>query len=778
MCTPSHLRQICWVALMIGIISVGSAQLPVGTWQSLLPHKSAQLVTQSPDKIIYSTGLDLIVIDKEELSAEFISTVDGLSEQDITAIQYDYTNEQLIIGYRSGNVDIIKGGNYINIPNIKNNRAIANDRRITKIYATADGAIFLGTAFGIVELSGDSYQFGATVNMGIAVADIITNDGQLYASTDEGLYVTDLGSNLSDFSQWKYLSDGQHGLPSLLILGGLVSWDGGLYVAADGDLYRSDDGSLFEKWLTLPIDGSCQVLRDSPQGLLAGYRENQEDQSTVYLIQSDGSYEQQAGGCNNVITDALMDSDGRIWYGDEYRDIRYAMGINQNCQRINYDSPYHQSVSDIAVKDNQILVASGGVSDNFQYLYSREGIYLKEGANWTNYNENNNSWIRQADLLNFYKVAFHPTEPKIYGASYWNGLAEINTETGEAEVYGMSNSTLQGTIGDDQRVRVTGLAFDEGQNLWVSTFGAPDALHVRTADGQWARHSVVSPTFLSDITIDEQGYLWSPVYSTTRGGVLVYNPGDDPISSSDDQQIYLTRSNSAMTTNIVRTATVDRDGLVWVGTDQGPVVFDPFGDLFDPREVPGLRIKVVEDGIPAFLLADQDIRAIAVDGGNRKWFGTANGIFVQSPDGKEKVHRFTTDNSPLFDNLITDLAYDGATGLMYIGTGGGLMAYQTVTTTPENKLRKSAVLASPNPVQPDYEGVIAITGLIADAIVKITDVNGRLINEIKAQGGTAIWDRTAYDGSSISSGVYLVFSSNGNTSQSPDGLVSKIMILR
>jgi len=45
----------------------------------------------------------------------------------------------------------------------------------------------------------------------------------------------------------------------------------------------------------------------------------------------------------------------------------------------------------------------------------------------------------------------------------------------------------------------------------------------------------------------------------------------------------------------------------------------------------------------------------------------------------------------------------------------------------------------------------------AAAIVKITDITGSLIYEIRAEGGQAIWNGYSFDGRRASTGVYLVF---------------------
>ena len=74
-----------------------------------------------------------------------------------------------------------------------------------------------------------------------------------------------------------------------------------------------------------------------------------------------------------------------------------------------------------------------------------------------------------------------------------------------------------------------------------------------------------------------------------------------------------------------------------------------------------------------------------------------------------------------------------------------------------------SVYAYPNPVKHDYQGLIAIKGLVRDCDVKITDVSGRLIYSTKALGGQAIWDGKNFEGSKAQTGVYVVYITN------PDG---------
>ena len=183
---------------------------------------------------------------------------------------------------------------------------------------------------------------------------------------------------------------------------------------------------------------------------------------------------------------------------------------------------------------------------------------------------------------------------------------------------------------------------------------------------------------------------------------------------------------------------------------------------------------------PPPLLETENVIDIAVDGANRKWIGTQNGVFLLSPSGEEQVDRFTVANSPLFDNNIVDIAVDQQTGEVFIGTAKGIISYQS-DAVEGGRVHRSDILVYPNPVREDYEGPIAINGLARDAVVKITDVTGKLVFETNALGGQAVWNGRDYNGRRVQTGVYLVFSSSNarNTSLNarPDAAVAKIMVI-
>ncbi len=765
------------ILLLFSLYGILNGQdIAIGDWKSHLPYQRGISVTQSADKVIYATPLSIFTIDKVDNSVTFLSKVEGLSDIGIRKVHYDEFNNQLFVLYNNSNIDIVRGSGIINIPNILLNNSIIGNKRINDIYFSNEQTAFISAEFGIVEFNTQNLTFGSTIRTGVPIRQMSSRNDILYAATSEGVYFIRDQENaiLSDFSQWNFLGS-EFGMPELYNSVAIVNHQGAVYIGADGNLFKFESkDSIFIIHQEMELE--LKYLTSSNDLLITGWN-GPDFQSKVLFFNDDDAFIANGANCLGVTQDALLDEKGTIWYADLFNNIRFAESYSSPCSQIRYNSPFSEKSSDIVVKDDLVLVASGGVAENFTFLFSRDGFYFLNERNWLNFNEFENSTIRDFDALSIFRVAFHPSISKLYAASYWAGLVEYDFENNNYQLYNKTNSSLRGAIGDPARERVTGLAFDEDENLWVSTYNAPEPINVLTREGRWLSFSVPSRSTLSEVVVDDVGYKWFTVHGN-NGGVLVYDSGPSVQSTADDRFRFITSNNSELSTNNVISIVKDLDGEVWVGTNEGPVIFDCGTQVFDVEVCQGIRRKIVQDSIVAFLLADQQINVMAVDGADQKWFGTRNGLFVQSPQGDEQIAHFTVNNSPLFDNEIQSLAYEGETGIMWIGTNRGLLSLRTESTAGKNMHREDEVIAFPNPVDPDYFGPVAIRGLTADANVKITDVNGLLVTELTALGGQAIWDQRDLKGNEVQSGVYLVFSTDVSAFDRPDAFVTKILILR
>ena len=126
----------------------------------------------------------------------------------------------------------------------------------------------------------------------------------------------------------------------------------------------------------------------------------------------------------------------------------------------------------------------------------------------------------------------------------------------------------------------------------------------------------------------------------------------------------------------------------------------------------------------------------------------------------------------LSDNIYA-IEINPQTGEVFIGTDKGLVSYKGEAT--EGKNDYSDVYAYPNPVRPEHGNKVTITGLMDNSIVKITDLNGNLINQTKSLGGQAIWNCQNSKGTRVASGIYLVLSA---TEDSKESIVTKIAVIK
>jgi len=765
-----------FVVIFFSVPSDAQFTGPLGGWSSYLPFQNGRSVTQSDDKIIYATEWAIVSIDKEDFSTTFLSKVEGLSDIGISDINYDKANDQLLIAYTNSNLDIVRGNEVINLPNIQSNTNIQGSKKINDIYIHDGRFAYLSTDFGIVQLDINNLEFGLTTFTGVKINQVSGFGSKLFAATEDGIYVVSNENNINigDFNNWQLLEQDVN-LPIVYASNAIQSFNNFIYASVDRSIYKSNGTDPFTLVYDEPELGyKIEFLSGTKDYLICGVRNNAFSSKVLFFDENDNIVEN-GPSCSDRVLDAIQDESNRIWYADEFNQFRYAPSVSEQCQRLEFDSPLSQNSSDIALKNGKVYVASGGVSDNFGFLASREGFYILEEGRWNNLNQDNIPAIKSNDLVNFYQILPNPVNDQLVLGTYWGGVLIYDEVTEETSVYNQKNSTLRGIVGDEARERISGLAYDDEVNLWVANFGANEPISVFTTEGVWHSFDVGSSKNVLSPIIDENNLKWFPVFGN-NGGVLVFDHGDRIEDPTDDQFKFINQSNSEITTNVVNTVAEDDDGSIWVGTAEGPVIFDCGFGVFD-TDCEGRRIKVLQDSIAAFLLADVEIRVIEIDGANRKWFGTKNGIFVQSSSGETEELRFTTSNSPLFDDEIIDLKYDPETGEMYIATNKGLQSYRTFSTGAR-RTHKNPVYAFPNPVHPEYKGPIAIRGLAKDANVKITDINGKLVFETTALGGQATWPAEDVNGSAVSTGVYLVFSTSTDIFFDPDSFVTKILVVR
>ena len=208
----------------------------------------------------------------------------------------------------------------------------------------------------------------------------------------------------------------------------------------------------------------------------------------------------------------------------------------------------------------------------------------------------------------------------------------------------------------------------------------------------------------------------------------------------------------------------DRNGFLWIGTDKGVAVVQCGEDVFSSSACEAILPVVQQDNFAGRLLAEEQINDIKIDGADRKWMATNNGVWLLSADGQKVINRFTSSNSSLLDNEVFSMIIEPKSGEVFFMTQKGICSFRGTSTEPITTIKKPFVF--PNPVPPGFSGTIAIRDLPENAWVSITELDGRVVYKTRSLGGQAIWNGKNYKGERVSSGTYLILVANEfNTQQ-------------
>ena len=413
-------------------------------------------------------------------------------------------------------------------------------------------------------------------------------------------------------------------------------------------------------------------------------------------------------------------------------------------------------------------------------------IQTFDGNNWALYEENINEKTGY-DYKDICCIDVDPTNKNHVFAGGRCGLYEF-MDGQLVSYYNKDNSPLKGAndrgkqLGNDY-VLVLGIKFDAKGHLWVLNSLADNInLLELTSDHEWIDHhqdllaeeSGKTLSGLRGMMIDSRGLLWFVNNNFQNPAVFCCDMNQDILLKYHQ---FINQDAIRYTINWVYCVTEDKKGNIWVGTDAGPFMIQK--SEVGQESVTFQQIKVPRnDGsnYADYLLSGVSISDIAIDGGNRKWFSTNGaGAFLISADNLEQIHNFTTENSMLITNDITSIAINQKTGEVFFLSDNGLCSYQSDAIEPNDEMTDDNVWAYPNPVTPDYTGLITITGLTFDADVKITSSNGALIAEGRSNGGQFTWDGCDKKGRRVASGIYMVITA---TNDGKKGTVCKIAIIK
>ena len=430
---------------------------------------------------------------------------------------------------------------------------------------------------------------------------------------------------------------------------------------------------------------------------------------------------------------------------------------------------------------NDRLYTSGGGTNA---THIPPSIQVLKDNEWQIYQDTGIMEITGVNPLNMNCIDVDPADPEHVFAGSRSGVYEYRNGK-FIKLYNHTNSPIEPFDGISKDYElIHGVKFDPSGNLWILNSQAPSqSLIELTKDGDFVEHkkSVLmkldgkSNGNLCNMVIDSRGYLW--FVNNHWISPAAYKMTFDNTSIKEYSNFVNQDGTAIIGMNGISCVAEDKDGNMWIGTDVGPFLLDK--SQIDAESPVYTQVKVPRnDGTnyADYLLNKVNITAICIDAGNRKWMGTnGDGVYLISADNLTQLYHFTIDKSLLLSNNIQSMAINNKTGEVFFGTDNGLCSFVSDATTINDEMTEDNVWAYPNPVTPDYTGLITIVGLTYNADVKIVSSNGALIAEGRSNGGTFTWNGKDKNGNRVASGVYMVVTA---TSDSKKGTVCKIAFIK
>ena len=761
------MRWIISIVILIFSFVCLPGQTPVGSWSDHLVYKTAADICASSDEIYASTGSSILVFDRNYDELKKMSTITGLSETGISAINWSEERKTLVIAYITTNIDLVIDNIIYNIPDISR-KYIPGKKEVNRIRIHGRYA-YLACSFGIVLIDLVKKEIYDTWKPGSGsgtyeVYDLAFGDEKIFAATGEGVFSADLSNTgLAYFGNWIRLS----GFPDPSGKYTSVVWAGNKIYAnlsvsnAPGDYVYSFDGTA-----TL-FSYTPGVFNNSFEPASDGFLIT--SSSSVIHYGTDGSLIRtiDASLWPDPSFSQAVESSGEIWIADRAAGmIRYRNSID--LKGFSLQGPLTNAAFNVTSVNGKTAISAGGTDVSWNNLWRTLQVSIHEGTEWTG--------ISAASVYDGIRTLIDPDDPDhIFVASWGGGLLEYrNNEL--VKQYSYTNSPLQTIIPGRPYVRICGLAMDKDKNLWITQSEVQGSIKILKPDGTWTVNPLtINAQMIGDIIITRAGHKW--IILPRGNGLFVFDDNHTPENYNDDRfkKILIEESDGDIIAYVYSIAE-DLDGNIWIGTDQGPLVYHNPERIFS-ENLKAFRIRIPRnDGsnIYDYLLYTETVNSIAIDGANRKWIGTANaGAYLLSPDGTTEIRKYTEENSPLFSNNIVSLAVDDQTGEVWFGTSKGVQSLRGDAI--EGLEQFGNVYAFPNPVRHEFSGSLTISGLMRDSRVKITDVSGNLVYETESTGGLATWNLNTYNGKRVSTGVYLIFCSSNDGSES---CVIKVLVMK
>lgn len=747
----------------------------------------------------------LFRMDRQSGETVALSRLNELNGANVCGIWYNPYGGWLLVAYPDGDIQIIRdAGEQTSITGLRDSQLPYGRTVRNAVFDASEGKrAWLATDFGYVEIDADRGEISDSRVYGEALAAAGRAGSRFVVLTAAGKALQAQNSaprmNLADYAP----IEGAQGARELLPLS-----DGIVAMIADRNLLRA---AISESGITVSDSEFCGGIlyaNTTPTGYyLAG------EWAPGFLVRDgglrrvdfDATDRDKPSASLDFVTFSMAEPSKGI-KGVKLDGGRWVAAY----EAMRPDAPAaFISQSPVWNPNHGMLVAQHGVNRVFSANNVRVNMELsslKDGS-WTLcdpfYKASGRNVLNAASGL-----AVDPDNPDyVYLGSYFTGLARLNLADA-SDIIHLSNPAdpdsgnpgFQTVVPEqpwNEYCNFAAPAFDSSGNLWT----AYDSSNGGDFEGLWVWLSEARKNgdtkglhhFKVKGYEGEMSHLLLPLRSAANRNLVLLAPGtyrgpmfivDHKGTFSDSSDDVVTRvdgfydSEGNIDFSYFYCLDEDADGTVWVGGTEGVFSFRPSQMAVDNGAARRPKISR-EDGtdFADFLLSGVPVYSIAEDAAGRKWFATGGaGVVVTDASATLIVDRFTKDNSPLPSDDVFGIGLDRSDNSILLSTGEGIARFEPSASGADSGL--SNVRVYPNPVRPDFYGMVVIEGLPAGALVKIVDAQGNIVKELRNRMGDRLeWDQTDMSGHRVPAGAYRVLSST-SASDPAAGSVARILVVR
>lgn len=766
-------KAICFLFFLLYSVTDLNAQ-NIGDWNVYSSLSTVNDLSFSTNDDFYAITQGGIFNVQMNTIESRITTINGMHRLEGVKSVYDQINQQLIIAYSDGTIDLLDS-------NKTKFRRIDDISRVTEFTSKTindlyinNGELIVSTDFGIVifELSTflvkNTYLSLADYGRGMKINSTKVEDDTMYVATAGGIAIGPLSLNLLDSNNWESIQN--NGSQSNEVVN-VSRMNDRLFIISNDSLFYSDQ----DAWIHL----NSNLIRE-PISL-------EEHQGEIYVATNSRISKINSA----LLVEEVIEIDYATIRSFTVGNEKILIGTNEagvieldlnSLNEIQYlpSGPYLNFFSDLEF-DDDILIASATnqfpQSDPFNPI---RGYYIYRDGSWENYNRNTNSTIQDFRFSTGYTVEI--TEDNFFIGSWGDGVAIQSRTSNEIQIFDNSNSGISGISANRDFVVISGLDSDSKGNTWAISFISNFPLNMYSGStGEWSHFSslpIDSDELYFRIFIDSNDKIWIPLIDIENNGegLLVIDPGNDLTSAEDDTFRKLTTGENSgnLPDNNVISIIEDLNGEVWIGTTRGIARFifpDFIVNATNTSEFTSQwLINADTSAVSRFLLRDVNVSAIAANSANQKWIGSTNqGLWLLNEDGSTIIERFTKENSPLISDNIIDITVNDRTGEVFVSTDLGLVSFIETSIRPTTKMNELKVF--PNPFLYERHDEIIIEDLTDQTHIKVMGADGSVFHELESRGGRISWSGFDSYGNKLASGVYFLVAIEPNGSEKGIGKV-------